>query len=92
MDDKFLLSSLSLKKGQYYFIEKQEVGKLYKKFWKESTTEPPPNYLTIDNLECLFTENFIEKNGKTYELVLVANDFSWSEVIKYEQEFDKTPS
>lgn len=92
MENKSLLNTLALKKGQYYFIEKEEVSKLFKKLWAEKTNEAPPNYLVIDDKECLFTENYIEKNGKSYELVIVANDFSWSEVIKYEQDFDKTLS
>ena len=45
-----------------------------------------PNFIKIEGKECLFTENFIEKDGKEYEIVMVAEGFSWEDILIYDED------
>ena len=79
------LSKISPVKGEYYLVERSKVDELYTKngFTNE---EEVPNYLSIDGKECLFTENFIELDGVEYEIVMVANGFSWENILTFDED------
>jgi hypothetical protein len=79
------LIKMSPVKGEYYLIERDKIDELYKDAGHKEEDEVP-NFITIDGKECLFTENFIEKDGKEYEIVIVAHGFSWEDIIIYEDE------
>lgn len=79
------LVKMSPIKGEYYLVEREKIEDLYRNagYNDEDTI---PNYLTIDGKECLFTENFLEKDNKEYEIVIVANGFSWDDLIIYDED------
>ena len=80
------LSKLSPIKGEYYLVERSKVSELYKKHGFGDSEEEVPNYIVIDGKECLFTENFIERDNVEYEIVMVANGFSWEDIMIFENE------
>jgi hypothetical protein len=81
------LAKHCLEKGEYYLIERETVENLFVQAGY-GDDEEIPNFIKIDGKECMFTENYIEKNGKEYEIVLVAQGFSWEDVVIYEDEME----
>ncbi|APJ04913.1 hypothetical protein [Silvanigrella aquatica] len=79
------LVKMSPVKGEYYLVEREKIDYLYRNAG-HSDEDEVPNFITIDGKECLFTENFIEKDGKEYEIVMVANGFSWEDIIIYDED------
>jgi hypothetical protein len=79
------LVKMSPVKGEYYLVEREKIDDLYRNAGHADEDEVP-NFITIDGKECLFTENFIEKDGKEYEIVMVANGFSWEDIIIYDED------
>ena len=79
------LVKMSPVKGEYYLVERDKIDDLYRNAGHNDEDEVP-NFITIDGKECLFTENFIEKDGKEYEIVMVANGFSWEDIIIYDED------
>lgn len=82
------LSKLSPVRGEYFLVERSKVDELYKAAGHSDEEEEIPNFITIEGKECLFTENFIEKDGKEYEIVMVAEGFSWEDILIYDDEED----
>jgi hypothetical protein len=82
------LVKISPVKGEYYLVERDKIDDLYRHAGHNDEDEVP-NFITIDGKECLFTENFIEKDGKEYEIVMVANGFSWEDIIIYDEDDDE---
>lgn len=82
------LSKLSPIRGEYFLVERNKVDELYKAAGHSDEEEEIPNFIKIEGKECLFTENFIEKDGKEYEIVMVAEDFSWEDILIYDEEED----
>lgn len=80
------LSKISPLKGEYYLIERSKVDELYRNAGYQDDEEDVPNFITIDGKECLFTENFVEKDGKEYEIVMASNGFSWEDILIYDDE------
>lgn len=79
------LVKMSPVKGEYYLVEREKIDDLYRNAGHGDEDEVP-NFITIDGKECLFTENFVEKDGKEYEIVMVANGFSWEDIIIYDED------
>ena len=75
-------------RGEYFLIERSKVPDLYKAAGFSEDDDEVPNFIKIDGQECLFTENFIEKNGVEYEIVMVAQGFSWDDILIYDDEED----
>ena len=69
--------------GSYYLVDRETVEKIYEDAGYTEEDEIP-NFMVINDIECLFTENYIEKDGKEYEIVMVANGFSWADIVIYE--------
>lgn len=82
------LAKISPVLGEYYLIEKEQVEEFYREAGFGDTAENIPNYLTIDDRDCLFTENFVEMNGKEYEIVMVSKGFKWDDVLIVDDEED----
>ena len=83
------LSKIAPIKGEYYLVARDQVDELYAAAGHSDNEEDDvPNFIKIDGKECLFTENFIEKDGKEYEIVMVANGFSWEDILIYEDDDD----
>ncbi len=80
------LLKLSPIRGDYILIERSKVDELYKAAGHNDDENEIPNFIKIDGKECLFTENFIERDGKEYEIVMVAEDFSWEDILIYDDE------
>ncbi|RDB37172.1 hypothetical protein [Spirobacillus cienkowskii] len=80
------LVKMSPIKGEYYLVEREKTEELYRNAGYNDEEEQIPNFINIDGKECFFTENFIEKDGKEFEIVIVANGFSWEDIIIYEDE------
>jgi len=85
LSDTFL--KMSPLKGEYYLIDSDTVDELYRQAG-HGDKEEVPNFIAVDGKEYLFTENFIEKDGKEYEIVMVANGFSWDDIIIYGDEHE----
>jgi hypothetical protein len=83
------LESLSPIKGEYFLIERPQVEELYRKAGYKDEDEEVPNFIAIDGRECLFTENFVELNGKEYEIVIASAGFNWEDVLVYQEEDDE---
>jgi hypothetical protein len=68
--------------GQYYLIDVETVVTLYRDagYDVDNEDEEVPNVLTIDGQECFFTGDLVKRNHIYYEIVIVANGFSWDEV------------
>jgi hypothetical protein len=82
------LSKLSPIRGEYFLVERSKVDELYKAAGHSDEVEEIPNFIKIEGKECLFTENFIEKDGKEYEIVMVAEGFSWEDILIYDEDED----
>lgn len=82
------LSKMALLKGDYFLIERSKVDELYSQAGYPHSDEEVPNFIKIGDKDCLFTENFIEKDGKEYEIVMVSNGFSWEDILTYEEELE----
>lgn len=72
--------------GSYYLLSREHVDELYAQAGFTDDDEQVPNFLEIDGKDCLFTENFVERNGKEYEIVIVANGFRWEDVLVFDDE------
>ncbi len=82
------LASMSSIRGEYILIERSKIDELYKDAGFKEDQEEIPNYIKIDGKECLFTENFIEKDGVEYEIVMIAEGFSWDDILIYDEDED----
>ena len=73
--------------GQYYLIDVETVVTVYRDagYDVDNEDEEVPNVLTVDGQECFFTGDLVKRNNTYYEIVIVANGFSWEEV---ESDFD----
>ncbi|MBX9702588.1 MAG: hypothetical protein K2X39_00405 [Silvanigrellaceae bacterium] len=80
------IEKMAFSKGQYYLVETSKISDLYRAAGLDENSDKLPNFITIDGKECLFTENFIEKNGKEFEIVMIAEGFSWEDIIVYEDD------
>ena len=80
------LAKLSPIRGEYFLVERNKVDELYKAAGHSDEEEEIPNFIKIEGKECLFTENFIEKDGKEYEIVMVAEGFSWEDILIYDED------
>ena len=80
------LSQFSPISGSYYLVEKSKVDQFYRTAGHKDSEEIVPNFIEVDGKECLFTEQFLQKDGKEYELVIVAEGFSWKDIMVYEEE------
>lgn len=80
------LAKLSPIRGEYILVERSKVDELYKAAGHVDEEEEIPNFITIEGRDCLFTENFIEKDGKEYEIVMVAEGFSWEDILIYDED------
>lgn len=80
------LEKMAPMNGKYYLIERSQIDELYRKAGHSDDEEEVPNFIVVDGKECLFTENFVEKDGKEYEIVMVANGFSWEDILVYDEE------
>lgn len=86
MSSSETLSQIAPMKGEYYLVERSKVDELYRAAGHQEDSAEVPNFITVDGKECLFTENFVEKDGKEYEIVMVANGFSWEDIMVYDEE------
>ena len=75
-------------RGEYFLVERNKVDDLYKAAGFSEDADEIPNFIKIDGKDCLFTENFIEKDGKEYEIVMVAEGFAWEDILIYDDEED----
>ncbi|MEY4065245.1 MAG: hypothetical protein RIR26_1453 [Pseudomonadota bacterium] len=68
--------------GQYYLIDVETVVSLYRDagYDVDNEDEEVPNVLTIDGHECFFTGDLVKRDQVYYEIIIVANGFSWDEV------------
>lgn len=82
------LSKLSSQRGEYILIERDHIDELYRQAGFAEDEDEVPNFLTIDGQSCLFTENFVEKDGKEYEIVMVASGFSWEDILVFDASED----
>lgn len=89
MSSSETLAKIAPMKGEYYLIERSQIDELYRNAGHKDDEEEVPNFITIDGKECLFTENFVEKDGKEYEIVMVANGFTWEDILVYDEEDDE---
>lgn len=80
------LAKISPVLGEYYLIEREQVEEFYRQAGFQDNAENVPNYLTIDGNDCLFTENFVEMNGKEFEIVMVSKGFKWDDVLIIDEE------
>ncbi len=80
------LLDLSPVQGSYCLVERSRVNDLYREAGYDLESEEIPNFLKIDGADCLFTENFVEKDGKEYEIVMLANGFSWEDILVYDED------
>ncbi len=71
----------ALMQGTYYLLSRDHVDELYEKAGFTDSEEDVPNFLTVGDKECLFTENFVERDGVEYEIVIVSNGFRWEDVL-----------
>jgi len=74
----------ALTHGTYFLLSRDHVDELYAQAGFADDDEKVPNFLTIGDKEVLFTENFVERDGKEYEIIIVANDFHWSDVLVFD--------
>lgn len=72
--------------GTYYLLSRDHVDQLYAQAGYTDADEKVPNFLEIDGKDCLFTENFVERNGQEYEIVIVAKGFHWEDVLVFDDE------
>lgn len=75
------LEKISLLSGNYYLVERNSIDQLYQDAGYKDDIEVVPSFIKVDGKECLFTEQFLEKDGKEYEIVIVADGFSWADVM-----------
>jgi hypothetical protein len=80
-----LFDEKKFQSGRYYLIERDTVEQIYEEAGY-SEEDDLPNFLVVNDKECLFTENYIEKDGKEYEVVMIAEGFSWGDIHVYEEE------
>ena len=73
----------ALMQGTYYLLSRDHVDELYKAAGFKDEDEEVPNFLNVGGKECLFTENFIERNGIEYEIVIVSTGFRWEDVLVF---------
>lgn len=76
----------ALMQGTYYLLSREHVDELYEEAGFTDDEIEIPNFLNIGGKECLFTENFVERNGKEYEIVIVSNGFRWEDVLVFTDE------
>ncbi len=80
------LLDLSPVQGSYCLVERNKVNDLYREAGFDLDAEEIPNFLKVDGADCLFTENFVEKDGKEYEIIMIANGFSWEDILVYDED------
>jgi len=82
---KNLFEQKGFSKGTYYLVDRESVEKLFEDAGY-GDEDDVPNFMVVNGVECLFTENFIEKEGVEYEIVMVAEGFSWSDIAIYDHD------
>ncbi len=75
----------AISQGTYYLLSREHVDALYDQAGFDEDAEEVPNYLTVGDKEILFTENFVERDGEEYEIVIIANEFKWSDVLVFDE-------
>lgn len=68
--------------GRYYLIDIDKVLEIYKSagYDVEDDDAEVPTNLQIGTENCFFTGDFIRRGERYYEIVIVAEGFTWDEV------------
>lgn len=82
-----MASAIDLKKnafatGKYYLLDIDYVLEIYKEsgYDIEDDETTVPTHLEVNGESCFFTGDFIRRNEKYYEIVIISEGFSWDEV------------
>lgn len=81
------LESLAYGTGRYYLVDIDQVLEIYKGagFDVEDDEADVPTNLMVDGQDCFFTGDFIQRGERYYEIVIVADGFTWDEVENEEE-------
>ncbi len=76
-------SLVSTRKGEYHLIALSEVIEIYRSIGVDITDDAsnPPHIVNVSGKECLFTGELLDIDETTHEVVMVANGFSWEDLL-----------
>lgn len=82
------LQSVAYGSGRYYLLDIDQVLEIYKDagFDVEDDEVDVPTNLLVDGEDCFFTGDFIQRGERYYEIVIVAEGFTWDEVENEEED------